>query len=287
MTQPNSLYTSDARPFARTATLWPGAPEVCRLGLAARGNTHLAPEDVRHALDRGVNCLNWCGQPDGLSQAVRELSPAERSRVVVIAQITARDYAGMRDGLDAALREVGHGYLDCVTLYYIESREEWARVSGPDGALPALKNAKTAGRIRAIGLTSHQRPLAAEIARTGELDLLMIRYNAAHRGAEAEVFPVTEELGLPVVTYTGLRWGDLLKPTPEDPPGFSPPPAPEWYRFVLTDPRVLVGVMAPNDRAELEEDLALLDDWRAPSAAEYATLVAHGERVHRSARGFW
>ena len=53
----------------------------------------------------------------------------------------------------------------------------------------------TAGRpsataaVRRLGITTHQRPLAAEAARSGKLDLLMIRYNAAHRGAETEVFP--------------------------------------------------------------------------------------------------
>ena len=61
----------------------------------------------------------------------------------------------------------------------------------------------------------------------------MIRYNAAHRGAEREVFPVTDALGLPVIAYTALRWGGLLRPTPDDPPGFVVPPAPAWYRFVL------------------------------------------------------
>jgi len=43
-----------------------GAP-VCRLGLATRGNTHLASQDVAHAIDRGINYLNWCGHPDGMS----------------------------------------------------------------------------------------------------------------------------------------------------------------------------------------------------------------------------
>ena len=40
--------------------------------------------------------------------------------------------------------------------------------------------------------------------------MLMIRYNAAHRGAESDVFPVTDALGTPVVTFTGLRWKDLM-----------------------------------------------------------------------------
>jgi len=282
-----NLALNDApETFPHTAALWDGAPEVCRLGLATRGNTCLAPEDVRAALDRGVNCLNWCGHPDGLSRAVRELSPEARAGIVVIAQVTARDAAGMREGLDAALRAVGHGYLDCVTLYYIESRAEWEFVAGADGALTALREAKRDGRLRAIGLTSHQRRLAAEIAETGELDMLMVRYNAAHRGAETEVFPAAARLGLPVVTYTGLRWGALLRPTPGDPPGFVPPPAPEWYRFALACPGVAVGLMAPDGRRELEADLTLLDDWRPPSPEEAAELRAHGDRVHAHAREF-
>ena len=79
------------------------------------------------------------------------------------------------------------------------------------------------GVVRRLGLTTHQMDLAAEVARSGHLDALMIRYNAAHRGAEREVFPVTDALGLPVIAYTALRWGALLRPTPEDPPGFVVP----------------------------------------------------------------
>ena len=50
----------------KTAELAPNLPRVRRLGLATRGNTHLRPDDVAHAIDRGLNYLNWCGKPDGL-----------------------------------------------------------------------------------------------------------------------------------------------------------------------------------------------------------------------------
>ena len=49
---------------------------ICRLGLATFGNTGIAPEDVLHAIDRGVNFLNWCGVPDGLSEAIANLGRA-------------------------------------------------------------------------------------------------------------------------------------------------------------------------------------------------------------------
>jgi hypothetical protein len=44
----------------RTVSLAPALPEVCRFGLATRGNTHLKTEDVELAIARGVNYLNWC-----------------------------------------------------------------------------------------------------------------------------------------------------------------------------------------------------------------------------------
>src|SRR5262249_2112376 len=142
------------------------------------------------------------------------------------------------------------------------------------------------GRVRLIGLTSHQRPLAAEIAQSGLLDLLMIRYNAAHRGAETEVFPITDALGLPVVAYTGLRWGALLRATPDDPPGYSVPGAPAWYRFMLKAPSVTVALMAPENRVELEEDLTVLSAPGPLSANEYEQLAAHGQRVRRHEGSF-
>ena len=146
-----------------------------------------------------------------------------------------------------------------MTFYYVEEPEEWEELCGPGGALAYCRAARRDGLVRLLGLTTHQRTLAAQVARSGRLDLLMIRYNAAHRGAETAIFPVTDALGMPVIAYTALRWGALLRPTPDDPPGFVVPPAPDWYRFVLQSPSVTVALMAPHDRTELEEDLAVFE----------------------------
>jgi aryl-alcohol dehydrogenase-like predicted oxidoreductase len=140
--------------------------------------------------------------------------------------------------------------------------------------------------VRRLGITTHQRPLAAAAARGGKLDLLMLRYNAAHRGAENEVFPTTDPLDMPVIAYTALRWGGLLRPTPDDPPGFTPPAAPLWYRFVLQNPSVTVTLAAPHDRRELEEDLTVLDATGPLAEEEYERLAEHGRRVRRHAGNF-
>jgi aryl-alcohol dehydrogenase-like predicted oxidoreductase len=252
---------------------------ICRLGLATRGTNRLTRADIHLALDRGVNFLNWCGNPDGLSEAIADLGPRRRD-VVVCVQFEARTAADARVELVSILRELHTDYVDVLTFYYVEEESEWRQIVSAGGALDYCRAAQAQGQVRALGLTSHQRPLAAEMARSGLLDLLMIRYNAAHRGAETDIFPTTDALRLPLVVYTCLRWGALLRPTPDDPPGFIAPRAPVWYRFALQSPSVTVALMSPESREELEEDLKVLDlPWL--TAEEFEGLAEHGRRVRR------
>jgi predicted aldo/keto reductase-like oxidoreductase len=275
---------SSANPFFRLPAPAFGKP-VCRLGLATRGHSALAVDDVHHALGRGVDFLNWPGTDDALSRAVAGLG-SSRERVVVCAQFEARTATDAAHELRAMLTTLRTDYLDVLTFYYVEEPAEWGEITGPGGALEYCRAARRDGTVRRLGLTTHRRGLAADVARSGLLDLLMLRYNAAHRGAEREVFPVTDALGVPVIAYTVLRWAALLRPTPDDPPGFVMPPAPAWYRFVLQCPSVSVGLMAPHDRAELVEDLSVLESGGPLPPDEYQRLAEHGRRVRQHAGGF-
>jgi aryl-alcohol dehydrogenase-like predicted oxidoreductase len=279
-----------ANPFLVTPPKAFGLP-VCRLRLASYGNTAITPEDVFYALGRGVNFLNWAGLAEGSSNgetfntAVASLG-IQRQSVVVCMQFGARYADDAAAELRSALALLRTDYLDVLTLYYVEQSAEWEEITSRTGALRYLQDAKRDGIVRRLGVTSHQRKLAAQMAQSGLLDLVMIRYNAAHRGAERDLFPVTEALGLPVIAYTALRWGALLGPTPDDPRGFSVPRAPDWYRFVLHHPAVAVTLAAPQTRAELEEDLHVLEATGPLEDEEYTALAAHGERVRRNAGKF-
>jgi aryl-alcohol dehydrogenase-like predicted oxidoreductase len=277
-------------PFLVTSARAFGLP-VCRLGLASYGHTEITPDDLQEALDRGINFLNWEGLAEGPSAdraftgTVSSLG-SRRSSVVVCVQFGARSKTEAAAELRSALAVLNTNYIDVLTLYYVERPDEWEEITAPGGALPYLRDAQQDGVVRRLGVTSHQRRLAAEMAQSGLLDLLMIRYNAAPRGAEEDVFPATEARGLPVIAYTALRWGELLRPTTEDSPGFVVSRAPDWYRFVLQHHAVAVTLAAPQTRAELDEDLGVLDaEGPLPNEA-YAALAQHGERVHRYAGRF-
>jgi predicted aldo/keto reductase-like oxidoreductase len=258
---------------------------VCRLGLATRGNSHLRRDDVLLSLEHGINYWNWCGYEDGMSQAVRELG-SRRKDVIIAMQLSARSEKEADRELGNALDALKTSYMDIITFYYVESAQEWQEIVRAGGTFAAMKKAQQRGLLRMLGLTTHQRRLAGDILRSRLLDLLMVRYNAAHRGAEKEIFSEAQRLKTPLITFTALRWKALLDHTREDPANFIPPPAHEWYRFVLAHPAVSVALMAPHNCHELMDNLRLLSDWRLPTASEYEALRLHGDRVHRNAGGF-
>lgn len=220
-----------------------------------------------------------------MASAVRELG-SRRKDVMIAIQLESRDKDSAQRELEETLVRLKTDFIDVVTFYYVEHREEWRGIIRDQGALSAMRASKEQGLVNLIGLTTHQRALGAEVLRSRELDLLMARYNAAHRGAETSLFPIAREFETPVVTFTALRWKGLLQNTPEDPPRFRAPRAPDWYRLVLSNPAVAVALMAPDNRAELEDNLRLLADWRAPTQQEREALYQHGERVRRNVGQF-
>ena len=139
------------------------------------------------------------------------------------------------------------------------------------------------GMFRYLAVSGHNRPLFPNLAADSRYDLFHVRYNAAHRGAEAEVFPKFPVENRPgMVTYTATRWGDLLK-TKKMPPGEASLSGADCYRFVLSNPEVDVCMTGPGSTGEMREALRALD-MGPMDEAELARVRTIGDYVHHNSR---
>jgi len=115
----------------------------------------------------------------------------------------------------------------------------------------------------------------------------MIRYNAAHPGAERDIFPhrpaATDRTSpaparVPaIVAYTATSWRKLLKA----PRGWTGPvmTAGDCYRFCLSSPHVDLTLAGPRTWAQLEDALDALE--RGPlSGEEDRWMREFGSAVH-------
>lgn len=253
----------------------PSGRPLAPLALAAHPETPGACLDV--ALAGGVNAFFLYDlQAADLLDALAGALPSCRSEVAVITGSEARDAGGLHRDVDALCARLRVDVLDVFLLLYVAPTED---VAVTDGLLDELVALREAGRIRHAGVSVHDRGRARAFATDPRVDVLMHRYNMAHRGAEEFVLPTAQQRGLPVIAFTCTRWRTLLA-------GHAawqapPPTASECYRFALAQPAVGLVLSAPRTLAQLRENLAVLDalplrpdelrHWRA-----YGDLVYGG-----------
>lgn len=117
---------------------------------------------------------------------------------------------------------------------------------------------KENGLVRHVACSTHDRSLAAGLLKDSPFEFLMIRYNAANRGAEEQIFPFVNAENHVIVNFTATRWGQLLKRPSDWPADKYRPTAVDCYRFVLSRPEVNICLTGAKNRKELEDNVAAL-----------------------------
>jgi aryl-alcohol dehydrogenase-like predicted oxidoreductase len=226
---------------------------VTRLGIGSSYGTDAAM--VEEAVARGVNYLYWGAlRTKRMAEGIKTVVRRNRDDLVIVVQTMARTVPSIDRVVHKSMKRLGLDYIDVLLLGMGRYPQ------GPRSRLIEHANKlKDDDLIRALAISSHHRLLFPELEKEKHFDIFHVRYNAAHRGAEEEVFSGLPRVGGPgIVSFTNTRWGSLLNPAIM-PPGEPPPAAADCYRFVLTHPHVHVAVCGPNSMAQLKEDLTALE----------------------------
>ena len=221
---------------------------VFRLGLS--GSYWPGEPALRKGIEAGMNYLFWYYWDRQMTRVLHEVLPGRREDFVIPTGVSNLGTWLIRRGLESCLRRLRTDYIDVFHLFWLGD----GKLS--DRTLDLLRQFREEGKVRSIAVSTHARRYAGELVCRGALDVLMMRYNAAHRGAEQDIFPHLAASDPGVVSYTATRWGKLLRRPRGWPQNERVPTAGDCYRFVLGNPHVDVCLTAPRSARELEENLA-------------------------------
>jgi len=218
-----------------------------RLGLGASYGT--PTEAIETAFEAGCNYFYWGAlRNKKMAQAIRNITAkGRREELIVVIQAFRRSRKGLEKSLMRGLQELGLDYADVLLL-------GWHNTAPKHKLFDEAATLKRQGAFKYLGLSTHKRSLIPELAKDLRFDLFHIRYNAANRGAEQDIFPLLPEDRPGLVAFQTTRRMSLVKSNRI--PGEEKRPTPgDCYRFALSSPFVDVVTSAPSTAAQMEENL--------------------------------
>ena len=225
--------------------------KVGRIGISA---AYGAPaKAIEEAFECGANYFYWGALRRGMmAEGIRRLVKKNREKMVVVIQNYWPWAMLLPKSLKRALKELNTDYADILLFSSLRRRLN-------QRAVDAALKLKDKGLIRHLGMACHHRPRFAEMEKEKIFDVFHVRYNAVHRGAEKDVFPLLpEKEGPGIITFTATCHTKLLRRN-YVPKNEQPPKAIDCYRFVLSHPSVHLCVSGAQNLEQTRQALRVLE----------------------------
>lgn len=166
---------------------------VSEIALGCEGFIGKTREEFKKMLDRamelGINFIDmYTPNPefrDNLGAAIA----GRRDKIVLQGHICAvwedgqylrtRDIKKTKEAFEDQLKRLGTDYLDIGMIHYVDGESDFQEVFQGE-VIRYCKELKAEGKIRAIGLSSHNPVIARKAVESGLIDVLMFSVNAAY-----------------------------------------------------------------------------------------------------------
>jgi len=250
--------------------------EVAALGFGAIKLPDVDEDEAARALNRALDLgIDFVDTARNYGDSERKIGRAlehRRAEYILATKTVARDADGLRRDLETSLRELQTDHIDLYQLHSVSSAETWERVMAPRGALAGVRQAQQEGLVRHAGVTMHRAVHEMELAiRSGEFETIMVCYNPLDgEGVEPRVLPLARERGMGVIVMKPLGGGTLVVPPESKPPGSRDPVVAGCLRYILSHPAVSIVIPGVETAAQVEENVATIE--------ESATLSDEGRR---------
>ncbi len=297
----------------RYRTLGSTGLRVSEIGLGCEGfigkSAEYTREVIGYAIDQGVNCMDLYSPNPEMQKNVGAAIAASRESFVLQAHLCTRwnngQYEATRNldevktAFEAQLRNLGTDYLDIGMIHYVDSLSTWRDVA-ENGILDYALEEKAKGRVRHIGLSSHNPIVALEAIKTGVIEVLMFSVNPCYDllpGTEdveelwaeksyekplfnldpqrEELYETCQRLGVGITVMKAFGGGDLLSET--DSPAGRAMTAVQCLHYALTRPAVGAVMCGARSPEELKSSLGYED--ASEEEKDYAAVFASFPKI--------
>jgi len=217
---------------------------------------------VNRAIDLGVNFIDTARCYGDSEAKIGQVMSKRRDEVFLATKVIRRTRKEAEEDIETSLKLLQTDRIDLYQVHDVSARSNYETVTGPDGALEAILDARDKGKVRFVGVSGHQLDILLEAIETGIYDTVQVAYNLANSAAAEALLPRARELNVGVIIMKPMAGGQLLTPVelrPDEEAQKYEITAEAALRFVMTNQNVSVVIPGMRAMHEVEENLAVAE----------------------------
>lgn len=260
-------------------------------------------ELIRYASSKGINIIDcWMADPksrDIIGKAIKD----QREKWFVQGHIGSvfkdgqycktRDMAYVPAAFEDLLTRLQSNYVDLGMIHFVDSEEEWDSIQTSD-YLRYIMEQKALGKIRHIGMSSHNPRVALKAAKSGYIEMILFSINPAFdmlpasedintmfadefdrslKGIDPDralLYMTCEQLDVGITVMKGFAGGRLFNPK-ASPFGVALTPV-QCVHYALTRPAVSSILCGYDTKEQIDQVIAY--EEASNEEKDYASVIA-------------
>lgn len=172
-------------------------------------DTEKASRIIRHCYDLGITFFDTANLYVDTEKKLGKALADVRDTVVLATKTHKRKAKGATAHIELSLKNLNTDVIDLYQFHHVSKPEDIEMILGPDGAMEAAQKAKTDGKLKHIGFTSHDLAAAIKLCRTGLFETVQFPFNFIENEPAGELFEAAREYNMGIIAMKPLGGGLL------------------------------------------------------------------------------
>jgi len=192
------------------------------------------------SLASGMNFIDSARGYTVSEALIGEAIEGKRDQWILATKSTARDYENMKADVEISLKNLKTSYIDLYQFHFVKEVAQLEMILSENGAYRALEEAKAAGKIGHIGITSHSADILKLALEKDCFDTIQFPYNPVETQGEG-VFELAKEKNVGVIIMKPIAGGAI------DQGEVS-------IKYILNNPNVTVAIPGMDALEQIEKN---------------------------------
>ncbi|MEW6142555.1 MAG: aldo/keto reductase [Chloroflexota bacterium] len=163
---------------------------------------------VKKALDLGINFIDTSRAYSTSEERIgKAISRRPRKSVILATKSLKRTREEVQKDLETSLKNLNVKYVDLYQFHQVSDSKDLTRILDPNGPFAFVQEAKKAGLVKHIGITSHSMDTAKEAVRSNKFETLMYAFNFITPEVATELVPLCRERNVGLIAMKPLSGG--------------------------------------------------------------------------------